>query len=390
MRHLEHLRGSDLRCNTEMRDSSFCAMRDALLTRYAGWRTVLALAIAVFATTSPCAAQAPISLRIAAVFFGDDTELSNPFRPGETILGSNQRIIAEIEAGDHAALQFGVYALERAGSHSPVDRALPIVSLRLHSPTHHFTLGTLSTDRTDFGPDRTTPHGLLPPLARETLWFTRAYEVGIQWQVHTVRVAHELWYNHQKLNTPEHREQFDAGTTGRFRIYGPAAAAYQVHLVHHGGELYENGSVSDSFAFAPGVVLRGAVGSFDALSLELFGLASHDRPDRAAPSRQRTISGTGLFLRTAAEKSGWRGHVIVWRGNDFNHEDGDAHYQSHYATGAPYRGTRDYGEAGVAKLFRPAPGVDVEASGRLHRVERDIGYSFRLVAIVNLAWRLHQ
>ena len=121
----------------------------------------------------------------------------------------------------------------------------------------------------------------------------------------------------------------------------------------------------------------------------MFGLATHDRPDRAI-ARQRTISGAGLFLRAAAEKSGWRGHVIVWRGNDFNHEDGDAHYQSHYATGARYRGTRDYSESGLTKLFRPAPGVDVEASGRLHRVERDIGYSFRLLAIVNLAWRLRQ
>ena len=135
-------------------------MRDALLIRHAPWRrAVLAMATAVLAAASPCAAQPPIALKIDAVFFGDDSELSNPFRVGESILGSNQRIIAEIEAGDHAALQFGVYALERAGSHSAIDRALPVVSLRLHSPTQHFTLGTLSTGRTDFGPDRTTPHG---------------------------------------------------------------------------------------------------------------------------------------------------------------------------------------------------------------------------------------
>jgi hypothetical protein len=373
-----------------MRDSSFCAMRDALLTRQASrWRAVLALATVFFAAASPCAAQSPISLRVAAVFFGDDAELSNPFRAGESILGSNQRIIAEIDAGDHATLQFGVYAIERAGSHSPIDRALPIVSLRIHSPTQHLTLGTLSTDRADYGPDRTTPHGLLPPLARETLWFTRAYEVGVQWQVHTAKIAHELWYNYQKLNTPEHRELFDAGATGHFQIHGPFAAAYQLHLVHHGGELYENGSVSDSLAYGPGFAVRGAVRPFDALSFEVFGLAAHDRPDRAIV-RQRTRSGAGLFLRAAAEKSNWRGHVIVWRGDDFNHEDGDAHYQSHYATGARYRGTRDYSESGLTKLFRPAPGVDVEASGRLHRVEGDFGYSFRLLAIVNLAWQLRQ
>jgi hypothetical protein len=374
-----------------MRDSSVREMRDALLIQHTvRWRAVWALAATtVLAAAAPCAAQPPISLRINAVFFGDDAELSNPFRAGETILGSNQRIVAEIEAGDHAALELGIYAIERAGSHSPIDRALPIVSLRVHSPTQHLTLGTLSADRADFGPDRTTPHGLLPPLARETLWFTRAYEVGVQWQVHTERVAHELWYNYQALNTPEHREHFDAGMTGRFPIHGPAAAAYQVHLVHHGGELYENGSVSDSLAYGPGLVVRGAVHPLDALSFEMFGLAAHDRPDRAAATR-RTISGAGLFLRAAAEKNGWRGHVVVWRGDEFNHEDGDPHYQSHYATGARYRGTRDYSESGLTKLFRPAPGVDVEASGRLHRVERDVGYSFRLVAIVNLGWRIYQ
>lgn len=347
------------------------------------------MATAVLGAASPCAAQPSVALRIDAVFFGDDSELSNPFRAGESILGSNQRIIAEIDAGEHATLQFGVYALERAGSPSPIDKALPIVSLRLHSPTQRFTLGTLSTDRPDFGPDRTTPHGLLPPLARETLWFTRSYEAGVQWQVRASQIAHELWFNYQQQNNPEHRELFDTGTTGRIAIRGPFAAAYQLHLVHHGGELYETGPVSDSFAYGPGVIIRGAVRPLDALSFEVFGLAAHDRPDRAA-SGERTVNGAGLFLRASAEKNGWRGHAIVWRGNDFNHEDGDTHYQSHYATGAPYRGTRDYSEAGLTKLFRSAPGVDVEASGRLHRVERDLGYSFRLLAIVNLAWRLHE
>ena len=127
-----------------------------------------------------------------------------------------------------------------------MHRALPIVSLRLHSPTQHLTLGTLSTDRADFGRDRTTPHGLLPPLATETLWFTRAYEAGVQWQVRTPKVAHEVWYNYQKLNTPEHREKFDVGITGRLPISGPATAAYQIHLVHHGGELYAGELLHDS------------------------------------------------------------------------------------------------------------------------------------------------
>ena len=180
----------------------------------------------MFAVAQPCAAQTPIGLHVDSVFYADNTEFANPFRTGETILGSSQRIFVEIEASDRATLQLGLYAMERAGSHSPVDRALPIVSLRVGSPRQLFILGTLrppSDRREAFGPDRTTPHGLLPPLGLETRWFTRAYEAGAQWLTRTERVAHDVWFDYQKLNTPEHREQFDAGAVGRVTMAGPFA-----------------------------------------------------------------------------------------------------------------------------------------------------------------------
>jgi len=344
----------------------------------------------LLAVVGPCAAQTPISLHVNAAFFGDDTELSNPFRIGETIIGSFQQIFADIEANDRVTLRLGVYAREQAGSHSPVDRALPIVTLRLHSPTQQLLLGTLATDHKAFGPDRTTPHALLPPLAIETLWFSRSYEAGVQWLVRTEGVRHDLWYDYQKLNTPEHRERFDAGMVGRVTIAGPAAFAYQVHLVHHGGELYGRGPVSDSLGYGPGLIVERPLGGLDAVSFEAFGLVAHDRPDRAVRAA-RTLTGQGLFLRAAVEEHCWRGHAIVWRGKDFNHEDGDPNYLSRYSSGVPYVGTRDYSEAGLAKLFQPAPGVDFEVSGRVHRVERDVGYSFRLLATVHLqVWRTPQ
>jgi hypothetical protein len=43
------------------------------------------------------------------------------------------------------------------------------------------------------GPDQTGPHGLLPPLQRETLAFDRPYEAGLQWTVAGQSYEHDSW-----------------------------------------------------------------------------------------------------------------------------------------------------------------------------------------------------
>jgi hypothetical protein len=281
----------------------------------------------------------------------------------------------------------GIYALERAGSRSAVDKALPIVALRIGNKRQKFILGTLeSTRRQGFGPDRTTPHDLLPPLATETLWFERAYEAGLQWLVDTPGYRHDLWFDYQHTNGPGNREKFDAGVVGRARVVGPAAFAYQFHVVHHGGQQFDDGPVADSVGFGPGLILEGRLGGFESASLELYGLAAYDRPDRAAPSQ--TVKGKALFLRLAAEHRPWRAHAIAWRGDNFNHEDGDPNYLSTLESGARFRRIRDYSEVGLARFFRPAEGVDLEASFRVHRVEQYYGYSYRVLATVHFdVWR---
>jgi hypothetical protein len=331
----------------------------------------------------------PISLHVDPVIYADNTELPQSFRTNETILGSFQRIVVDIEPNDRTGLQLGLWATERAGSHSAIDRALPIVTLRIGSSRQRFILGTLESPgdhRDGIGPDRTTPHGLLPPIGVETLWFTRSYEAGAQWLTRTERLKHDVWFDYQKLNTPERRELFDTGIVGRLKMRGPVAVGYQLHLVHHGGQEFSNGPVADSLAYGPGLIVERPLGRFDSVSVEAFALLSYDRPDRAEPAE--TVDGKGIFVRAAAESHGWRGHVIVWRGDDFDHEDGDPDYLSRHRGGARYAGIRDYSEAGLARLFRPAPGVDVEGSFRIHRIEAQYGYSYRLLAIVHLTlWR---
>jgi hypothetical protein len=331
----------------------------------------------------PCAAQQPTVVRLDSALYGDNTEFSNRFRKGETILGSFQRVFVEITPNDRAVFDLGVYALERAGSHSPIDRGLPIVTLSLGSPRDRFIFGTLESPvhRGGFGPDRTTPHGLLPPLAVETLWLTRSYEAGIQWLVKNGQIAHDGWFDYQKLNTPAHREQMDAGGVGRVALAGPLGLAYQIHVVHHGGQQYQSGPVADSLGYGAGFTLEGPLAALDLASVEVYALGSLDRPDRAAPAL--TTKGRAVFARAAVEKRGWRTHVILWRANDFNHEGGDPNYLSKFASGERYRGTREYTEMGLSRLFKPAPSVDFEGSLRLHWVQGAYAYSYRMLAIVH-------
>ena len=151
--------------------------------------------------------------------------------------------------------------------------------------------------------------------------------------------------------------------------------------------MFASGPVADSAAGGAGIELRGAIAGLQSASLELHGIASRFVPDRSSP--EQSIDGSGFFGRASAAHAGWRGHLIVWRGSAYIKDEGDPNYASLRRDGSRYRGIRDYAEAGVSRIFQPAPGVVLEASGRFHRVERHYEYSFRIVAtaIVNVRLR---
>ena len=259
-----------------------------------------------------------------------------------------------------------------------------MASLTLGTKRHRLVIGSLETGErsSGMGPDKTTPHGLLPPLAIETLWFLRAYEAGVQWRTNTERFTQNVWFDYEKVITADHRELFDGGVVGQLQKSNsaPVALLYQWHVVHHGGQQFDTGPVSDSFGYGPGVLLR--IPSAGKTSLEVYSLFSYDRPDRQRP--ELTILGKAVLARAAVEKSDWRAHGMAWFGKDFKHEAGDPNYQSQYPDGANFHDRRSYGEFGLARLFRPAPTVDFEASGRAHIVQGKWGYSYRLVASIHL------
>jgi hypothetical protein len=202
------------------------------------------------------------------------------------------------------------------------------------------------------------------------------------WTFHGAALRHEAWVNWQRLNTREHRERLDGGIAGAHQLTRHWSIPFHYHIVHEGGQLFASGPVADSQAGAVGVEVAGAAGGFSRAGLELYVVASRDVPDRERPERSR--SGAAFFGRAAVERARWRGHLIVWRGDDFVKDEGDPNYQSIRRDGTRYRGVRDYSEAGLARTFEPAAGVTLEASARVHRVEGHYEYSYRIVAVTAL------
>lgn len=346
-------------------------------------RVAFAVLIAVLVSAAPPAtAGVPVDLKIDTLVYGDNTEFFNPYRTGETTLGAWIRLSFSARLAENASVTVGAYGNERFGSAHAFEEVRPVISLCVGSERGRLVFGTLETVRRaeGVGPDVTTPHGLLPPVQIEVYSFTRPYENGLQWILDTGAVKNDLWLNWQQLNTPEHREELEAGTAGRIHLGGPFWAGLQIHVVHHGGQLHDVGPVSDSFAYGPGLVIATRVPLLDTFSAEVYFLSSKDKPDRASP--QLTTSGHGAFVRLAGEKDGWRTHLILWRASSFVKEEGDPNYLSRSEDGTFYRATRNYAELGLAKSLRAARGVELEPSFRLHRTDNDIQYSYRLIARV--------
>ncbi len=324
------------------------------------------------------------SFEARATFFGDNTEFFNPFRTGQTLIGTNAFVFGEARISPRLAIRGGVFGLQSFGADRSLDQVRPVLSLVIGPPQSRLILGTLETVRRvdGPGPDRTGPHGLLPPIQLETLAFERPWESGMQWIYTTPRLKHDAWINWQRINHHDQREIFDTGYTARIRVSRTIGIRSDVLLVHQGGQLSDQGVVADSLASAIGLDVGGPVGAFDRVAFEANVLASRFVPDRATLADSR--SGFGTFLRVSAERSSWRGHGIIWRGDDFIAREGDPMYQSRFANGVAFRMLRDYSEIGLTRVFALADRSWLEASIRGHHVEQHYEYSFRILATARL------
>jgi hypothetical protein len=351
-------------------------------------RRIAAIAVLAFAGLCPTDgfAQERLAVQTDLLFYGDNTEFRNPFREGETIFGAVLRVAGVVDLNDRVRLSVGVFGNQRFGSDKSFEQVRPVLSVTVRGKRSSFIFGTLSPPRmtTPLGPDRDGPHGLLPALQRETLAFERPYEAGLAWTFTGAALRHDFWLDWQRLNTPDHRERFDGGVNASLRVTDALALPMQVHIVHEGGQLHARGPVTDSAAVAAGVNLHHSFPGEYLGSLELFGLGSRHVPDRGRP--ELSTDGVAFFGRMSGERSGWRAHVLFWRGSDFITDEGDLNYLSMARTGERYRGTRDYSEAGLTRRFTLAPGAILEVSGRVHRIENHYEYSYRVKSVVSSFW----
>jgi hypothetical protein len=348
-------------------------------------RPVPSLLLCCSLLAPPAAAQtAGIGLDAQVTAYGDNTEFSNPFRTGETLLGAFAVVFAEARLSDHLTVRGGAFGHQRFGSDRGFEQVRPVLALVIGGPRSRLIFGTLETMRRvdGSGPDRTGPHGLVPPIQREALAFERPWEAGLQWTVETARLTQDAWLHWQRLARPGERERFDTGLTSRLRLRPALALRTDVHLVHQGGQIPAADPVSDSSAATTGFEAGGPAGRLDRLSLEALALVSRHVPDRARPVLSRT--GFGTFLRAAAEQGDWRLHAILWRARGVIKREGDAHYHSQRRDGTRFRGLRDYGEIGLTRTVSLAPDSWLEASVRGHRVESHYEYSFRVLAVARL------
>jgi hypothetical protein len=346
--------------------------------------------VAVCCTLTPAAARAqepPVTLEVDLLFYGDNTEFANPFRRGETLLGNSSRAVLSVGMGERASVVGGVIADRRFGADSAFAIVRPVFSLMFAAGHSQFTFGTLTlTSQPPFGPDRGGPHGLLPPIQRDTLALTRPNEAGLQWTYRTPAIRHETWLNWQRLNTPSGRELFDGGATGEIHLRPRIAWGYQGHIVHHGGQLYSTGAVSDSWVAATGPVITIAESAATKVTADAYALLSRYVPDRE--HENRATSGMGMFMRAAVERGPWRSHIIAWRSNDYIKEEGDPNYGGLRLTDRRFRKVRDYAEIGLTRTGHPVGPLRLEGSARLHRVESHYEYSYRILGRVSLRWVL--
>jgi hypothetical protein len=349
---------------------------------------ILGVLLGVTLLSVRTSAQEQLGVRSDFLFYGDNTEFRNPFREGETIFGAAVRVTAEIALNERVTISAGGFANQRFGSDDAFEQTRPVLSLTVRGRRSSFVLGTLpaATSSMPVGPDRGGPHGLLPALQRETLSFVRPYEAGLAWSFDGSSLQHHFWLEWQRLNTPEHRERFDGGMRTSYRVADFLTIPLQVHVVHEGGQLYASGAVADSSAVASGAVVSGTIAQAYTAMFELFGLASRYVPDRSRPQLSR--DGVAFLGRASAERAGWRGHVIFWRGRNFIKEEGDPNYLSLTRGGDRHRGTRDYAEAGLTRRFTLARAAVLDVSGRLHRVEGRYEYSYRIVSVVSAGWKI--
>lgn len=362
---------------------------------------VALMLLAASPTWAQCEDKQKPRVVVQGDFYAHNTEFfDNPYREGETLLGNNLKAFGAFPLGCKAEIRIGAFADIRAGDENQFRTVRPVASLVIESSLNSFIMGTLISRNTipSAGPDRDGLHGLLPPIQNDEFSIERPYETGLQWFHTSTRFLSEFWVNWQMLNTSEHREKFDVGFVERFTLSGPLSIGGQLHVVHHGGQLFDAGQpVADSLAAAAGLILErdrpklllvAGPRVFDQINNELYFVNSRHTPDRSDDTTK--LNGRGIFYRSTIRWNSWRIHIIRWWAKDFVKDEGDPNYGFRHLDGSysPLVGsTRSYIEYGIFREYRLDESLTLEGGLKLHKVGNErTDYSYEIRGVFDLSF----
>jgi hypothetical protein len=341
--------------------------------------------------TAPILAGQELSWQTRAVLYGDNTEFFTPYRIGETILGGQLTTWLDARPSRRTSLQIGVFADRRSGSGAFTDSIKPVLSARYQTQHSLGVMGTLASERR---------HGLGDVIMVSTRELTTPIEYGLQWRETRNRVTGESWINWRRLNTEEHREEFELGAVLAVRAREWLTLEAQHLWSHRGGQLHEAGvPVTNNRVTGVGATVRHVVGPLGELKLSAFQYwsAGHLIPD---PPVTAAANGKGTLLRASiAPWQKFEFFGIYWTGRDFHAAAGDANYGSLGKRDDFYRAERRYRELGALYRHGSERGPELDADIRWHKIDNESSIaffgtswelSFRLVARMPISVRLRR
>ena len=148
----------------------------------------------------------------------------------------------EVELNPKVAISLGGFGDQRFGSAQAFDLARPVIAMTFRGARSSFVFGTLPALALTgpAGPDRGGPHGLLPPLQRETLAFERPTKPGCS-GTSRARPLDSAWLEWQRLNTAGAPRALDGGMNAEIALDAANSAPCKSTSFTKGGNCSRRG-----------------------------------------------------------------------------------------------------------------------------------------------------
>lgn len=303
-----------------------------------------------------------VSWVLEPVFYADNTEhFVAGYPPGETVLGNGLKQYLQFLLPGLQVFRFGVAGEFRYGDAPAISKVRPVCQYRVSHPWGWaFVFGNL--ELRPFAEDVQAPgrgrHGLHRAVQAERLEFDRPDEYGFQSLLSAGPLRHDAWVNWNLLNTPSHREWFDAGQH-LYLLFPYSRFGVQGYVSHHGGQLHHAGPVGESMVVGADVALfyRTSHPVFQEAGMSYAFLADRDIPDRGV--RSSWSEGSGHMGTVWLKLFRFRLFGEYWLGKGFRAEEGDP----------VYRTERDYVSLGVDRRGVIGGGTEYYMDLRWHWLE---------------------